>query len=280
MSQRVALQFYRDERHRPPFSIRLPELTGQHELSTNGVDTQCAVSLVQQLFKEDANGIKVDLLTASDRDGVLAALHRECWGDKIVSSLYCEDCDDFFDLSFTLSELQRHLLSQQSEKNFQQTVVKNATVQVDQHHLSIPVSSQETVLGNLPESEGLNQLLKTCCDFDDGADGGIGENTNDKVEDLSKKLSDSKVESIAAELEQVAPILDLDLDATCPDCNRQHQASFDIQSFVLQRLLNEKERLLAEVHLIALNYGWSLQEILSLPRKTRKSIADLIEQSL
>lgn len=292
MSQRIALHFYQDDRHRPPLCVNLPEMTGQHELSIKGVDTQSAVGLLSQLFEDDFNSIQVDQLTASDRDSLLAELHRECWGDKIVSSLHCEHCDDFFDLSFTLSELQRHLFSENTE----QKAIKNATVQINGNQsdnkpeMTIPVSFQETILGTLSNSEAMYQLGKWCkASNANSSESSFLESTPSKLdsteaksenEQLDDPLTEDEMELIATQLEQAAPILDLELDATCPDCSKQHQASFDIQSFVLQRLLNEKEILLAEMHLIAMSYGWSLKEILSLPRNTRKSITGLIEQTL
>ena len=300
MSQRIALRFYQDDRHRPPLCVSLPEMTGQHELSIKGVDTQSAIGLLSQLLKEDAHGIKVEQLTASDRDSLLVGLHRECWGDKIISSLHCEDCDEFFDLSFTLSELQRHLFSENSDV----VVVKNATIQISdcnpsaeidiEQPMTIPVSSQETILGTLPDSEAMNQLREWCKASAKNSNEIRSENTlleselsemsvtDEKMSLTDEKISltDETMELIAEQLERIAPIIDLELDATCPDCGKQHQASFDIQSFVLQRLLNEKDNLLAEMHLIAMSYGWSLNEILSLPRSTRKSITGLIEQGL
>jgi hypothetical protein len=85
------------------------------------------------------------------------------------------------------------------------------------------------------------------------------------------------IEEAAAGFEAAAPILDLEITAHCAECQAPQEAHFDLQSFLLQRLLGERESLLAEVHLIAASYGWSLREIVSMPRATRRTLVGMLE---
>jgi hypothetical protein len=78
-------------------------------------------------------------------------------------------------------------------------------------------------------------------------------------------------------LEAVAPLLDVDVVARCPECEAEQPVGFDIQSFLLERLLNERPRLLQEIHLIASSYGWTLPDILALPRDHRRVLAAAVE---
>ena len=81
-------------------------------------------------------------------------------------------------------------------------------------------------------------------------------------------------EPAAAErLEALAPIVDVDLETRCAECGHPGQARFDIQAFVLQRLLDERDALLGEIHAMAAAYGWPLHDILSLPRGLRQALA-------
>jgi hypothetical protein len=78
-------------------------------------------------------------------------------------------------------------------------------------------------------------------------------------------------------LEQVAPLLDLELIAPCAECGHVHTIQFDIQTYVLGAIVAERRRLLSEINRIARAYSWSLDEILSLRRSDRRQFVELIE---
>jgi len=88
-------------------AVALREPNGQDEMAVEGVDTACAVALLGRLLDDARHD--PGQMAAADRDALLAALHRQCWGDRIVSTLTCAACANRFDLSFQLSEVQRHL---------------------------------------------------------------------------------------------------------------------------------------------------------------------------
>src|SRR4051812_31050242 len=89
----------------PLVTIREP--TGKDEITVEGVDTAAATGLLGRLVS--GGGCRPSRMAASDRDSLLAALHRHCWGDRIASTLTCTGCGNPFDLSFQLTALQSHL---------------------------------------------------------------------------------------------------------------------------------------------------------------------------
>jgi hypothetical protein len=78
-------------------------------------------------------------------------------------------------------------------------------------------------------------------------------------------------------MDGVGPVLDLDLEATCPKCGALQSVRFDIQTYLLRALAYEKRFLIHEVHRIAMAYGWGHEEILSLTREDRRAFVRLIE---
>src|SRR5262245_23409713 len=94
----------------PAVYVTLSEPTGHDDLAVDGVDTRAAVALLSRLLQGSA--VDAARLAASDRDALFAALHRQCWGDRIVSTLICTACARPFDLSFELSAVQRSLASE------------------------------------------------------------------------------------------------------------------------------------------------------------------------
>ena len=84
------------------------------------------------------------------------------------------------------------------------------------------------------------------------------------------------VEQVASALDEMAPLLCLDMNAVCPECAAQQSLRFDIQEYLLRRLLAERSHLLADIHRLATAYGWSLESILALPRQDRRAFVSLI----
>jgi hypothetical protein len=241
---------HRDATPAAPVFVQLHELCGNDELSLEGINTEAAMRLLARLVEPASAAIRdqdgqelVQGMPAADRDALLAALHRRCWGDRIVSTLRCTHCAAQFDLSFALSELQRKLY-----EDGQQWLAGHAA-----HH-AVPVpptgaqelAAAEFLYGGQPDQA--RQALSV------GADPA----------------------ALAELLEHAAPILDVDLDAPCAECGHPQQAHFDLQAFVLQRLLDERELLLHEIHTVACGYHWPMHEILSLPRSRRRSFVELL----
>jgi hypothetical protein len=239
-SERVALRHAAAQ----PQLARLREPRGGDELALAGVHTGSAVQLLDRLL--DAPPCSAGELSASDRDGLLAALHRSLWGDRIASSLECAACDAMYDLSFELSSLQRQLAQQQELARVDAPrVIEDARGE----RFQLPKASDEEAAAQLGVAAGCAQLLASITGGRQAAANAVG-----------------------ARLEALAPLIDVELDTRCPECGHVALARFDIQTFVLQRLLDEREGVLGEVHALAGGYGWSLSEILSLPRSLRRSL--------
>jgi hypothetical protein len=114
------------------------------------------------------------------------------------------------------------------------------------------------VLG-LPPEEAEHVLLERCI---------MDDNSNQSRESAQKIMK------------QVAPVLDLDLPARCPGCQTQQTVHFDIQYYLLTTILQEQKHFTMEVHRLACAYGWSLNEILQLPRRSRKAFVGLVESEI
>lgn len=223
---------------------RLREPHGEDELALAGVDTRSAVQFLDRLL--DTAPYSAGQLSASDRDGLLAALHRTLWGDRIVSSLACSACGEMYDLTFELSVLQRQLM--QAAEGTRVAAPREIEDESGQH-FRLPSAEEEDAASQLGLAAGCARLLSAIT----GKEG-------------------AKVHDIGERLEKLAPLIDVDLDTTCHECGHDQLARFDIQSFVLQRLLDEREDVLGEVHALASGYGWSWHDIVSLPRSLRRSL--------
>lgn len=229
-----------------PAPARLRELRGADELALAGIDTRAAVALLDRMLNGAPSA--AGELSASDRDALLAALHRALWGDRIVASIDCEACAAAFDLSFELSSLQRRIAA-----NAESAQVGGArTVEtIRGERYCLPSAQDEDAAAALGLEGGRASLAALVTGLPQHA---------------------AEVDAVAARLEALAPLIDVDLDASCPECGHAQRVRFDIQSFVLQRLLDERGATVDEVHALASGYGWGLREIVSLPRSLRRSL--------
>ena len=227
-----------------PLAAFLREPRGDDELALGGVDTRAAVQLLDRLALQPP--CPSAQLSAGDRDQLLAALHRALWSDRIVSTLSCPACGAAYDVSFELSALQRSL-AEQSEPATVEAARALRTTAGERFELSA-VDREEAAALRGP-SAGAAWLAAAVT----GA-------------------ADADPDAVGPRLDAVAPIIDVDLDTRCAECEHPQLARFDLQGFVLQRLLDERDGVLDDLHALAAGYGWSLPDILALPRSLRRSL--------
>jgi len=79
-------------------------------------------------------------------------------------------------------------------------------------------------------------------------------------------------------MEAMAPNLSGEMQGECPECHRRITVYFDVQKYVLRELRDRASRVYEDIHLLALNYRWSEESILLLPRNRRILYAEMLRQ--
>ncbi|MBK9036248.1 MAG: hypothetical protein IPL61_34225 [Myxococcales bacterium] len=237
-----------------PGCVFVRPLRGDDEESVVDADTWSAIALVDRLLVDVAGAAcapgQASALAAADRDRVLATVYRAELGDRIASTVTCPACQAQFDLDFQLSALCAAI---QATDGAAVAVAGGRYRLSDGTEVRIPTGLDELTAALAPDPE--RTLLARC-----------------------RLVGDADDATVAAALEEIAPLVSTDLDAVCPECGQGHTVRFDVQSFLLARLLAERDQRAAEVHRLARGYGWSLSEILSLPRGRRRAYVELIER--
>ena len=238
---------------------RLRELTGRDEYSVLGVSTANAIDLLAGLIdtRAQAEEQRIDAvdLVAADRDRLLAAIYKKAFGDRIESTLTCNKCAEPFDIEFSLASV---------ISSINETSETNECVRLDDGRFKaanglsfrLPTGRDEVAAMGMTAKEVESLLLRRC------------------TEDREWPEGERAFEEL---LERVAPLIDLELVAPCPECHNVHTIQFDIQTYLLGALVAERRRLLADINCIAGAYSWSLDEILSLTRSDRRHLVELIE---
>ena len=237
----------------------LRELTGREEFAVSGASTGYAIDLLEALLEKppalEAEPILATHLIAADRDLILAAVYAQAFGDRIENTVTCSRCAQPFDLDFSLRRLIESINERTAEgewKAFGNGIFEGP----DGIRLGLPTGRDELVVVGLPVEEGESILWERCSEVGNWPAG------RSEFEDL---------------LEEIAPLLDLELLARCVECNFVNKIEFDIQSYLLCAIAVERRRLLSEINRLASAYTWSLDEILSLTRSDRRQLVELLE---
>lgn len=238
----------------------LREPVGHDELASGDAPWAAVVLLARLLEDQPGAEIRPDnvwSMSLADRDRLVAELYAMCFGDSVQSRSTCAECQQAFDVSFSVPALVascedrvREALSRLEEsgagEHFQ--LPGGATFRA-------PAVEDERFIASASPEHAVEQLFQRCIVHGD---------------------SPSARQDVQRALEEVAPLLCLELDATCPECTATHRLAFDMVRFFFEALNAERPLLFREVHCLASAYGWSHDEIMRLPRHERRAYVALV----
>jgi uncharacterized protein (UPF0212 family) len=193
-------------------------------------------------------------LCTSERDVLLAVAYENTYGPEVESTIECPACEAPFDMNFDVTELVRKVrgASEGADLSHEASIFRLD----DECHFRLPTGSDELALAGMSAGEVADQLLSRC---------------------IVKGDPQTHGTAIQQAMERLAPVLDVDLGAKCPECGHEHAVRFSLQTYFLSALLQEQPRLTREIHCLARAYGWGLNDVLSLPRKQRRQFVELVD---
>lgn len=237
--------------------VALREPITEDELAIQGADTATALQLLDRLMQpplgKEASGLPAEQIVTADRDWILAQLYLKLYGPDIKSSITCKFCEQLFDLDFRLPDLCAHIQGAASLEGIE--ITEAGTYQLPSGAcFRLPTGADELALLN-HSTEADIFLLKRC---------------------LLKGDPQTEAEAVQLAMQQIAPVLQSELAANCPECGKKQMLRFDMQSYLLDRLKNDRKQTIWEAHCLATQYHWSHREIMALPRTERIMFASFI----
>ncbi len=235
---------------------KLRPLTGDDEMAVDPADAGAANALLMRLLEGSDAAIGPDCLMAlsvADRDRLLAAIYRVEFGDSIVGVAACGHCGEEFEFNFSLNALLAH-----QDRGSDQVVRDGDGFYrlADGCRFRAPTLGDMEEVAKLPIDTAIGALLDRC---------------------LEVPVAGRSRDAVQAALEQVAPILNIDVESQCPHCGATQSVAFNLESYLLRVLAQERRFLTHEIHRLAVSYGWSLRDILSLSRGDRRSLVRRVE---
>lgn len=89
-------------------------------------------------------------------------------------------------------------------------------------------------------------------------------------------LSEEVLAQVASHVAKADPLAEVLIALQCAACGFRWQEVFDIESFLWAKVSAAARRLLREVHVLALAYGWSEVEIMSLSAVRRRFYLEMV----
>jgi hypothetical protein len=238
-------------------SVAVRELTGFDEQSISGTETAAAIGLLDQVVEAPpAAEWRAAKLTASDRDRLLAAVYRWTYGARVETTAHCGPCGAPFDLSFSLDDLMDSVYAS-ADVGDAERMDDGGWRLPNGAAFRLPTGEDELSVAALDAAAAAEILFERCV-------------TKIPLDAAARAEMEDRIEALA-------PVVDLDIQTACPECGVRQALHFDLQSYLLGSLAQEREQLRREVHRIAGVYHWNLREILALPRSERRAFVGMIE---
>lgn len=198
-------------------------------------------------------------VSIGERDRRLLQLRDELFGPNLEAIAVCPKCEARLELALSTRELEvpvdatltapepRRLTSGRFALNYR-----------------LPTSVDLLEVANHPDNA--RQLLLDRC----------VEAQRDGVSIPAAELPDQLVKLLGERMAQADPQAEVLVNLDCPACSHRWSTVFDILPYLWGEIHDWAERLLHDVHSLALAYGWSEHDIISLSARRRRLYLEMV----
>ena len=215
-------------------------------------------------------------LLVGDRQYLMLKLREFTFGERVQAIVTCPwpGCATNVDVNFNISDIpiKDAKLSSHIHKCELSDPSKTETETVC---FRLPNGDDQEVLANLlneNDAVASTQMLSRCIQS-------IGETISPGLEQV-RDLSSQVRNQIEQHMQNLAPDVELTMEAICPECQRSFTIPFDLQEFFFGELKTSRELLRREVHYLAYHYHWSEEEILSMTRDKRHEYIEVLADEI
>ena len=190
-----------------------------------------------------------DTWTTGRRDAHLLDVYAATFGDQIAGLVACPECGEQLEIALGPDDIRSPYGTAEQEFALEDTDSGYHVV------FRLPTGA-DLRAGAVYESDGAARrvLLERCIIRAEQA--GTAVPAASLPEPLIVRIGEAMAEHDAQS--------DVRLDLTCPACTHSWQARFDIGDFVWREVVARVRRLIADIHTLALAYGWREADILAL----------------
>lgn len=241
-------------------SLSASELLRAWERGLNQPLLQRALELLSFAYPQ-ASSASLSGLSIGRRDAELLALRQQIFGPEMPCVAVCPGCGQRLDLTLDTREmLVAEAAGQEAE----------LALSVGGYELQFRCPTSEDLAAAVdPDDPAESEarlldlcMLSACRDGERVAPG---------------ELPQEVAAAVSGKMASADPLADIQLALSCPSCEREWRAAFDIVSFLWREVESLAVRLLREVHALASAYGWSENDILNLSPARRQFYLTILE---
>ncbi len=202
-------------------------------------------------------------LPIGKRDARLLQLREWLFGPQLTTVAVCPVCGEQLESPFNVSDMR---------VNGSESVDVSHSIDVGGYHVTfrLPASSDLLALNGVPEADTARRMLLKRCLTD------IRDRDGETL--ASDALPGHVVAALDAQMTALDPLAHIELQLTCPACDHQWAAMFDIASFLWKEINTWAQRTLRDVHRLARAYGWREADVLALSPTRRQIYLELCMQ--
>lgn len=222
---------------------------------------------LEQIFRLLAFALDIDdirqisELSVGERDNYLFLLRRNLFGKQLNCSMNCPECGEIIEWVSNIDEFCSLDYSKQINRELS---LKHKNLKLK---FRLPTSDDIIQAGlNGTNADFSRNLIMLC----------TTEATKNSRTVKNEGLPAKILAKIEEQMEEADPIANIQLSLTCPNCGHTWDEIFDILSFFMKEVDSWVKRLLQDVSVLALNYGWSEKDILELSPLRRQFYLDAL----
>ncbi len=209
--------------------------------------------LLARLARPEISDDELAAIPVAERDSMLLDLRERTFGPRLNAFAMCPGCAQELEFPLEVREVRENL----------SLPVKAQEAEIGEYRFRLrrPSSSDLAAAASTRDLQEARLILAGRCIRDAICDG-LAVAAQEVPKPIISRLGDH-----LDEVEDPAEIL---IDLRCPACVHSWQIAFDIASYFYSELTVLARRLLEEVHMLALTYGWSEGDILAMPPGRRR----------
>ena len=227
--------------------------------------TQPPVRRALTLLNADGDGGSLDALarlSVGERDKRLLCLREQMFGPRLSAIAQCPACGESLEVDFNVADVRVEPV-EPTHGPF--TLEHKEYVVAFRLPASLDLASLDE---NAATVENRRRLVERCV---------LSARCGGRVISADE-LPDEAVGAIAAQMAKADPQAEVLITMECPACAHRWSALFDIGAFFWTELNAWATRVLREVHLLAVAYGWREADILALSPLRRQLYLEMLER--
>src|SRR5262245_13936477 len=247
-------------------SLSAAELLNIWERGTAQSPVQRALALLAAAY-DDTPPNRLAQLSIAQRDARLMTLREWAFGPRVAGLAARPACGEPVELGFDNSDIR--VAGPLPDGGAAGAEPGSFELGVGNYALCFRVPNRgdmAAMAGYADVAAGRRQLFARCV---------LGAE-RDGAEVPAAELPDDIVAAVIAAMAEADPQSEVQIELACPACTGQWHTTFDILSFFWHEIDVWAQRVLRDVHVLALAYGWREADILALSPRRRQLYLEMI----